>query len=184
GNTMFHEVAHGLGIKNTLAGGTVREALKEQASALEEGKADVLGLYMVTRLHEMGELPGSVTDSYVTFLASIFRSVRFGASSAHGRANVARFNYFKERGAFSRDEATGTYRVDRARMEQAMNALSEQILRFQGDGDYAGVVAFMERYGRIDAGLQADLNRLAGAGIPVDVVFEQGEEVLGLQRVR
>jgi hypothetical protein len=180
GNTMFHEVAHGLGIKNTLNGrGTVREALREQASALEEGKADVLGLYMQVQLQEMGELQGDATDSYVTFLASIFRSVRFGASSAHGRANIARFNYFKERGAFTRDAATGTYRVDPARMRLAMNALSEQILRFQGDGDYAGVQAFMERYGNIDPELQGDLDRLAGAGIPVDVTFEQGRSVLG-----
>ena len=180
GNTMFHEVAHGLGIKNTINGnGTVREALREQASALEEGKADVLGLYMQVQLQEMGELQGDVTDSYVTFLASIFRSVRFGASNAHGVANIARFNYFKERGAFTRDAATGTYRVDAARFRQAMNALSEQILRFQGDGDLAGVRAFTERYGRIDAELQGDLDRLAGAGIPVDVVFEQGVSVLG-----
>jgi hypothetical protein len=179
GNTMFHEVAHGLGIKNTLSGGTVREALREQASALEEGKADVLGLWMITRLNGMGEVQGDVTDNYVTFLAGIFRSVRFGASSAHGRANIARFNYFKERGAFSRDAATGTYRVDAARMRAAMDALSEQILRFQGDGDYAGVNAFMARYGSIDAELQGDLDRLAGAGIPVDVVFEQGASVLG-----
>jgi hypothetical protein len=181
GNTMFHEVAHGLGIKNTVNGrGTVREALKEEASALEEGKADVLGLYMQTQLQGMGELQGDVMDSYVTFLASIFRSVRFGASSAHGRANVARFNYFKERGAFTRDAASGTYRVDREKMTQAMNALSEQILRFQGDGDYEGVKAFMAKYGRIDAELQSDLDRLAGAGIPVDIVFEQGADVLGL----
>ncbi|HZG44138.1 MAG TPA: hypothetical protein VEY93_14415 [Longimicrobium sp.] len=182
GNTMFHEVAHGLGIKNTInGGGTVREALKEQASALEEGKADVLGLYMQVQLQEMGELQGDAMDSYTTFLASIFRSVRFGAASAHGRANVARFNYFQERGAFSRDAATGTYRVDPARMRQAMNALSEQILRFQGDGDYAGVQAFMARYGQIGPELQADLGRLATAGIPVDVVFEQGTDVLGLR---
>ncbi|HYR08846.1 MAG TPA: hypothetical protein VEQ60_13780 [Longimicrobium sp.] len=181
GNTMFHEVAHGLGIKNTINGrGTVREALRDQTSALEEGKADVLGLYMQVQLQGMGELEGDVMDSYVTFMASIFRSVRFGASSAHGRANIARFNYFKERGAFSRDAATGTYRVDPARMREAMDALSAQILRFQGDGDYAGVQAFMERYGQVDAQLQGDLDRLAGAGIPVDVVFEQGVEVLGL----
>lgn len=179
-NTMFHEVAHGLGIKNTINGrGTVREALRDQASALEEGKADVLGLYMITRLNGMGEIEGDVTDSYVTFLASIFRSVRFGASSAHGRANIARFNYFKERGAFSRDAATGTYRVDAERMRLAMNALSEQILRYQGDGDYAGVQAFMERYGQVDPELQRDLDRLGAAGIPVDVVFEQGTAVLG-----
>ena len=89
GNTMFHEVAHGLGVKNTITGmGTVREALLEHASPMEEGKADVVGLHMVTQLLERGELAEpSVEHHYVTFLAGIFRSVRFGAASAHGRAN-------------------------------------------------------------------------------------------------
>ncbi|QXD17203.1 Zn-dependent hydrolase [Rhodocaloribacter litoris] len=175
GNTMFHEVAHGLGIKNTLDGrGTVREALREHASALEEGKADILGLYMVTKLKEAGELDADLMDHYVTFLAGIFRSVRFGAASAHGRANMIRFNFFKEMGAFERDAATGTYRVHFDKMTEAMNALSEKILRFQGDGDYAGVAAFVAKYAQVGPELQADLDRLAGAGIPVDIVFEQG----------
>ena len=179
-NTMFHEVAHGLGVKNIVNGtGTVREALKERASAMEEGKADVLGLYMVTKLHEQGELgDADVRDNYVTFLASIFRSVRFGASSAHGRANMARFNFFAERGAFSRD-SSGVYRVDFDRMREAMNALSEHILRLQGTGDYDGATAFMEEQGVIGPDLQRSLDRLASAGIPVDIVFEQGMSVLG-----
>ena len=179
-NVMFHEVAHGLGIKKTLNGkGTVRDALKDQASSLEEGKADVLGFYMVTRLHQKGELgQADLMDNYVTFLAGIFRSVRFGASSAHGRANMAAFNYFQDRGAFTRDDASGTYRVDFDKMTAAMNALSEQILRFQGDGDYAGVAAFNAKMGVIRPELQADLRRLASAGIPVDIIFEQGMSVL------
>jgi hypothetical protein len=181
-NTMFHEVAHGLGIKNTINGrGTVRSALKEQYSALEEGKADVLGLYMIAALDSMGQLPdANLMDNDVTFLASIFRSVRFGGADAHGRANIARFNFFKELGAFARDSATGTYSVDSARMRVATDSLSATILRLQGNGDYDGVKAFMDRYGRIDAQLQADLDRLATKGIPVDVVFEQGPAVLGL----
>ena len=94
-DVMFHEVAHGLGIKNTLDGkGTVRDALKEQAGWLEEGKADILGLYMITRLQEKGEIGGSLEDYYVTFLTGIFRSVRWGAAEAHGQANMVRFNYF------------------------------------------------------------------------------------------
>ena len=183
GNTMFHEVAHGLGIKNTLTGaGTVREALRDRASAIEEGKADVLGLYMVTALHERGEMADAdLRDNYVTFLASIFRSVRFGASSAHGRANMARFNFFQEMGAFTRDAKSGTYRVDFDRMRAAMNALSEKILRLQGTGNYAGAAAFMDEQGRVGATLQADLDRLAARGIPVDIVFEQGEKVLKLE---
>jgi hypothetical protein len=181
-NTMFHEVAHGLGIKNTIDGSsTVREALREQASAVEEGKADVLGLYMVSSLHEQGELEGgSLEDYYTTFMASVFRSVRFGASSAHGRANMARFNFFREMGAFTRDDDRGVYRVDYGKMKGAMDALSEKLLRFQGDGDYDGVTAFMENTAVIRGVLQEDLDGLASAGIPVDIVFEQGVEVLGL----
>ncbi len=180
-NTMFHEVAHGLGIKNTLdGGGTVREALREHASAMEEGKADVLGLYMVTELLEEGEITeGTLEDYYVTFLAGIFRSVRFGASSAHGVANMVRFNYFQEQGAFTRDDVTGTYRVDMARMREAVDGLSALILRLQGDGDYAGAGRLVETRGVIgDGDLRADLERLGAAGIPVDVVFEQGPAVL------
>ena len=179
-NVMFHEVAHGLGIKNTINGkGTVREALKEQHGALEEGKADILGLYMITKLHQAGELKGqSLEDNYVTFLASIFRSIRFGASSAHGRANAAQFSFFQQRGAFARDSADGRYRVDFPKMREAVDALANQILRFQGDGDYAGVTRFMAQQGKLAPTLQEDLGRLGSRGIPVDIVFEQGQQVL------
>ena len=179
-NVMFHEVAHGLGIKNTIDGqGTVREALREHASPMEEGKADVVGLHMVTQLFERGELTEhSVEHHYVTFLAGIFRSVRFGAASAHGRANMVRFNYFREQGAFSRDEATGRYRVDFDAMRQAVAGLSELILTLQGDGDYEGVARLIEEKGVVPPELQADLDRLDAAGIPRDIVFEQGVSVL------
>ena len=175
-NTMFHEVAHGLGIKNTLDGKeTVRAALKEHSSALEEGKADILGLYMVTKLHEQGELgDADLMNNYVTFLAGIFRSIRFGASSAHGIANLLRFNFFNQAGAFSRDAETGTYSVNLEQMEQAVGALSEKILRLQGDGDYEGAGEFVAEMGVIGPALGEELRRIASAGIPVDVVFEQG----------
>ena len=180
-NTMFHEVAHGLGIKNTINGkGTVREALREHASALEEGKADVLGLYMIQQLHEQGEVTGDLEDYYITFMAGIFRSVRFGASSAHGKANMIRFNFFEEEGAFTRDEATGTYRVNIPKLEAAVAALSRRILTLQGDGDYEGVAQLVADKGSIGPRLQADLDRLGAAGIPVDIVFEQGLSVLNL----
>ena len=183
-NVMFHEVAHGLGIKRTVDGKrTVRAALKEQASALEEGKADILGLYMVTKLLEAGELTGTtLEDHYVTFLASILRSIRFGASEAHGRANAAQLSYFEAHGAFARDSAAGRYRVDFPKMRAAVDSMGSRILRFQGDGDYEGVKRFMAARSVLSPALQADLARLGSKGIPVDVVFEQGPAVLGLER--
>ena len=181
-NTMFHEVAHGLGIKNMLDGsGTVREALLEVASSMEEGKADILGLYMITRLHEAGELgSGDLMDNYVTFMAGIFRSIRFGASSAHGKANMVRFNFFQEQGAFVRDSETGTYSIDFERMLAAMSALSNLLLTLQGDGDYEGARKLTAGKGVISSQLQADLDRLTNANIPVDIVFSQGISELGL----
>ncbi|WP_258105586.1 Zn-dependent hydrolase [Marinoscillum sp. MHG1-6] len=180
GNTMFHEVAHGLGIKNTIDGvGTVRAALKEHNSALEEGKADILGLYMITQLHEKGVIEVDLKEYYTTFMAGIFRSVRFGAASSHGKANMIRFNFFKEKEAFTKSE-DGTYTVDYEKLQTAMNDLSKLILTLQGDGDYAGVDALVKEKGMISEELQSDLARLEEENIPVDIVFDQGIEVLGL----
>jgi hypothetical protein len=182
-NTMFHEVAHGLGLGNTVdQSSTVREALKDAYTSIEEGKADILGLWCVYQLNEMGELgEKDMMDNFVTFMAGIFRSVRFGAASAHGKANMMRFYYFQEAGAFTRDAATGTYRVDYERMKQAMLDLSGTILKLQGDGDYETAKAMIEEKGTIREALQNDLDRIGDAGIPVDIVFEQGPEVLGLK---
>lgn len=181
-NTMFHEVAHGLGIKNTLDGkGTVSEALKDQASSFEEGKADVLGLYMVQKLADKGEMDkAKLLDNYVTFLAGIMRSVRFGAADAHAKANMVRFNFFAEQGAFSRDAQTGRYRVDADKMRKAIDALSAKLLTIQGDGDYTGAKQLTDTLGVIEPDLAADLKKLEAAGIPVDIRFQQGLDVLGL----
>ena len=181
-NTMFHEVAHGLGIKNTLDGsGTVRQALKEHSSALEEGKADILGLYMIQKLREKGEISeGQLMDNYVTFLAGIFRSVRFGASSAHGRANMIRFNYFSDAGAFTRDPENGTYQVNVDEFESAIASLSNKLLVLQGDGQYQTVSDFVASKGVMTEQLQSDLDRLSEKSIPVDIVYNQGKSVLGL----
>lgn len=180
-NTMFHEVAHGLGIKNTINGkGSVREALKAHYSALEEGKADILGLYMVNELIKSGELDADIRSHMVTFMAGIFRSVRFGASSAHGVANMLRFNYFLAAGAFTKT-AEGTFKVDFDKMELAIASLSDKILKLQGDGNFEATAKWVAEEGVIKADLQAQLDKLKAAGIPVDVVFEQGEAVLGLK---
>jgi hypothetical protein len=119
-------------------------------------------------------------DNYVTFMAGIFRSVRFGAASAHGKANMLRFNFFEQAGAFAYDESTQTYRVDADKMGQAVEDLSRMIIELQGDGAYDRVKELSETQAVIGDMLQQQLDRLTSEGIPVDVVFEQGVDVLGL----
>ena len=181
-NTTFHEVAHGMGVKNTINNkGTVRDALKEQYSALEEAKADIMGLWLVTRLYEMGEITsGEVMDNYVTFFAGIFRSSRFGAASAHGKANMLSLKYFADNGAFVYQD-NGYYKVRFEEMKKAVESLVSRILTVQGDGDYETAKEWIERDGVMTESLRRDLDKVNAEGIPVDIVFKQGKEVLGLQ---
>jgi len=180
-DVMFHEVAHGLGIKSTINGkGTVRAALQEQGSWIEEEKADILGLWMVTNLVKKGELPGPIENYYTTFMAGILRSVRFSAADAHGKANMVTFNFFLEKDAFEKT-ADGHYKVNYAAFGNAMNELSNLILTLQGNGDKDAVTKLAKEKGIIKPDLQAALDKLKEKGIPVDVVFDQGVETLGLK---
>lgn len=181
-NVMFHEIAHGLGVHNTINGkGPVREALREAYTTIEEAKADITGLYLVTQLHEMGEITGrDLMENYVTFLAGIFRSVRFGASSAHGKANMLQFNYLLSVGAFTVDQSTGTYTVDFEKMKKAVSDLSGIVIKNQGDGDYEGAKKMVAELSHVPDQLKESLQKIAGAGIPRDIVFEQGPDKLGL----
>lgn len=180
-NTMYHEVAHGLGINQTINGkGTVRTALKEQYSALEEGKADILSLFLITKMYEEGMLgERDLMDNYVTFMASIFRSIRFGVASSHGKANMIRFYYFQELGAFSRD-LNGNYSINFEEMQRAMNELAYLILTTQGEGEYELAKRLVEEKGFIREELQSDLAMLKELNIPVDIMFNQGPQVVGL----
>ena len=180
-NTMFHEVGHAMGIKETVNDkGPVRKALKEAYSPIEEGKADIMGLYIVTKLYEEGELTsGELMDNYVTFFASIFRSSRFGAASAHGKANMMRLNYFREHEAFTRND-DGTYTVNFEKMHKVMVNLLEKILHIQGDGEYEEARQWINNKGVMTPQLQKDLDRLNESDVPVDVTFEQGKDNLDL----
>ncbi len=180
-NTTFHEVSHGMGIKNTINGkGPAREALREYYSSIEEVKADIMGLYLVTQLYDMGEITsGQVMDNYVTFFAGIFRSSRFGASSAHGRANMLAMKYFADNNAFVYQD-NGTYKVNFEEMKVAVVELLEKILIIQGDGDYEMAKSWIEQDGIMTEQLRNDLEKVNARGIPVDITFNQGKEVLGL----
>jgi len=180
-NTTFHEVAHGMGVKNTITGkGTVREALQEFYSAIEEAKADIMGLYLVTKLYEMGEITsGVVMDNYVTFFASIFRSGRFGAASAHGKANMLNLKHFERAGAFVRHE-NGTYFVNFDEMKKALISQLKRLLIIEGDGDYKAAKNLVEADGVMTAQLRSALEKVNASGIPLDIAFKQGKHVLEL----
>lgn len=181
-NTMFHEVAHGMGVKNTINGkGPVREALKETYSSIEEGKADIMGLWLVTRLREKGEITeGELMDNFVTFFAGVFRSSRFGTASAHGKANMMRFNFFEDFGAYTRSEE-GYYTINLEKMTEAMNVLVDRIMTIQGEGDYDAAKAWIDADGNLRESLKTDLDRLNDGGIPIDIYFKQGPEMVGLK---
>lgn len=178
-NVTFHEVAHGLGIKETINGkGSVDAAMGTEKTSWEEAKADILGLFMVCRLIEMGEITNiTVEDAITTYIAGILRSVRFGAASSHGKANMMCFNFMEQQGAFSRNEE-GLYVIDFDKSKAAINAWADLILTTQGNGDVVFATEFREKNGGITPALQADLDRINAAGIPKDIQFIQGPDVL------
>ena len=173
-NVMFHEVAHGLGIKYTLNGKQdVRSALQNYYTSIEEGKADILGLFCVTKLAEWGVLENKdLMDNYVTFIAGIFRSVRFGAASAHGKANMMQFAHFMESGAISKDETTGYYTVDFEKMKKDIEVIAGEYITIEGDGDIQKATQLVAEKGIVPPTLQKDLDRIAEANIPKDIFFK------------
>lgn len=181
-NTMFHEVAHGLGTKYTITDKQdIRSALKDHYTSIEEGKADILGLYCITKLSEWGIIGDKdLMDNYVTFIAGIFRSTRFGAASAHGKANMMQFAHFIESGAIAWNEQSGYYSVDFNKMKEDIAAIANEYITIEGDGDYDKATLLIREKGMITPALQKDLDRIAEAGIPKDIFFKQGIEILGL----
>ncbi len=180
-NVTFHEVAHGLGIKNTINGkGGVRQALGNQYSSWEEAKADILGLFMVCSLIDKGEITSiSKEDAVTTFIAGILRSVRFGAASAHGVANMMCFNYFEDNKAFTKN-AEGIYTINYDNAFKAINSWAAKILEIEGTGDIDGAKAYADKNGQIRKSLQETLDVINGKSIPKDIRYEQGKKVLGL----
>ncbi len=181
GNVCYHEVAHGLGVKKTVTDGkSLRDALKNQYSAWEEAKADICGLFMVQSLVEQGELTDcTVEEAYVTYMAGLLRSVRFGATEAHGIANIMCYNYFEEHGAFTKN-ADGKYVVDVEKAKEALKGWAAFVIQIEGEGDYEQATSYAKEHGVVSAALQADLDKINSSNIPLDITYNQGMKALGL----
>ncbi len=179
--TAFHEIAAALGVSNTLNGqGTVREALREYHGILDATITDLMALYLIRQLEEMGEISRQeLEEAYVTSFASVMRSSRFGTAGAHGIAGMIRFNFFEREGVFDRCEETQTYRVNIENMITAVEKALGKLLIIQGDGNYEEAQRIANEQGSMPESLQYDIDRINNANIPVDVVFKQGVEYLG-----
>jgi len=180
-NVTFHEVTHGLGVKQTINGkGSVDKAMGNEQTSWEEAKADILGLFMVNYLIQKGEITNiTQEDAITTYIAGILRSVRFGAASSHGKANMMCFNFMEDQQAFTRNQ-DGTYHVNFEKSKTAINDWAAIILKTQAEGNYEFAKTYREQNGGIRESLQNDLDKIKDANIPRDIRFQQGLEVLGL----
>lgn len=169
--TLFHELSHSLGPGSIVKDGrktTVTDELKEQASGLEEAKADVMGAWNILFMMDKGELPAAERPQlFATYLTGLFRAMRFGVGEAHGKGAAAQYRFLREKGAFDWDASAKRFRVDDARMKDGIAALVAAIVKLQGDGDYDGVKAFYARYAVIDPEAQTIIDSMAD--IPVDI---------------
>lgn len=181
-NTMFHEMSQSLGLRDTLAGrGPVREALREHADTIEEAKGLVLSLWLAAWLQREGELTEtSLAEHHASFLAGLFSTLHLDPDGPRGRARLLVLNHLRDWGAVRRDAAEGTWRVEAAELEPAIDALTAQLLTLQGSGDYEGAAELLETLAVPRAELRSDLERLAATDIPQAVLFRQGEYLLGL----
>jgi hypothetical protein len=169
--TLFHELSHSLGPGTIDVGGrqtTVSAELKDVYSPSEEAKADVMGVWNILYMMQRGELPAAEREEMLaTYFAGIFRAVRFGIDEAHGRGAAMQYSYLKERGAFEWVPSQSRYRVDYAKLERGIRDLTADLVRLQGNGDYAGTKAFFDRYARLDDNARSAL--AAAAHIPTDI---------------
>ncbi len=168
---LAHELMHGLGPHNITVNGkttTVRQELKELSSAFEEAKADISGLFALQYLIDKGVVEQSTEESmYVTYLASSFRSVRFGINAAHGKGMALQFNYLMDEGAIVFNQAAGTFGVDLAAMKVATKKLTGEIMTIQAEGSYEKAKALLGKYGVIRPSMQGVLDKLKD--VPTDI---------------
>jgi hypothetical protein len=177
---LMHELMHGLGPHNISVGGrasTVRQELKETYSAIEEAKADVSGLWALKQLADKNHIEPAIAETmYTTFLASAFRSIRFGVNEAHGRGIAIQLNYLLDAGAF-KVLTDGTFQVDHARMPDAVASLTREIMTLQAEGNYAKAQELISRLGVVRPEVQKVLDKLTNVPVDIEPKFTAAEKL-------
>jgi hypothetical protein len=179
-NVLLHELSHGLGPGDiTLPDGTettVNQALKTLYSSMEEAKADIMGLYNTAYLVQQGYFPKEhEMKAYVNFLPGFFRAIRFGATSAHGKANMMEFNYMKEKGGIEYVAGSDRFRVNLDKMPGAVRSMTHDLCTIQATGDYAAAEAFIAKYGTMVPEVQKQLDKMGHIPTDIELVYEAGE---------
>ena len=169
--TLFHELSHSLGPGSITVGGrktTVDQELKEIAGGFEEAKADVMGAYNVLHMMDEGVIPNSERSQMrATYVAGLFRAMRFGIGEAHGKGAAMQYRYLRDKGAIVWDAQAKRFRIDEAKIDGAIRSLVGDIVRLQGDGDYAGTKAFLDKWGVLDPEASQVIDSMGH--IPVDI---------------
>ncbi|MEO8434332.1 MAG: hypothetical protein ABI596_05515 [Pyrinomonadaceae bacterium] len=172
---LMHELMHGLGPHNITVNGeqtTVRKQLKELYSAIEEAKADITGLWALQYLIDKGVVNKSMERTlYTTYLASAFRSVRFGINEAHGKGMAMQFNYLTDRGAIKVNERTGTFSIDHSRVKDVVRQLTQEILTIEAEGSYDKAKAMLDKYAVMRPPMKKALDRLANVPTDIEPIF-------------
>ena len=172
---LCHELMHGLGPHNIKVNGqdtTVRKQLKELYSAIEEAKADVTGLWALQYMIDRGIIEKSMERTlYTTYLASMFRSVRFGITEAHGRGVALQFNYLTDEGAIKFNQANGTFSIDHAKIKDAVRKLTRDLLTMEAEGSYEKAKAILDKFALIRPPMQQALDRLKDVPVDIEPVF-------------
>jgi len=179
---LMHELMHGLGPHSITVAGratTVRQAMKEASSFLEEAKADISGLFALQHLVDNGILPKTMEQTmYTTFLASAFRSIRFGVTEAHGKGIAVQLNYLLDQGGFV-VKPDGTFAVDPAKIKEGVGLLTNEIMTMQAEGNYAAAKALGDRLGNVRPPVQAALDKLTSVPVDIEPRFTTAEQLVG-----
>ena len=178
---VVHELMHGLGPHNITVGGrqtTVRQEMKEAYSFLEEAKADISGLFAIQYMIDKGVLPKSLEQTlYTTFLASTFRSIRFGINEAHGRGIAVQLNYLLDQGGFV-VRPDGTFGVNPAKVKEGVTSLTRDIMTMQAQGDYAKAIALRDRLGVVRPPVKSALDKMSAVPVDIEPRFTTAAELL------
>jgi hypothetical protein len=170
-NTVFHEMSHSLGPGSITVNGratSVDKELKEENSGIEEAKADMLGVWDILYMEKIGLLPAAEKpQSYASYVVDLFRHMRFGTTEAHARGSAMQYRYLADKGAIVWDPKARHFRIDMARMDSALAALIGDVIRLQGDGDYAGTKAFMAKWAVVDPNARTVIDTMTR--LPVDI---------------